>query len=137
MWSCPPRSQTSATGPPGGKYRKRKIQNYRNAGIHKYSNVIKAVIGPRNSEIHEYRDTEIQKYSDDLEAVIGPAAELHLAILFVEWEPGDVDAAGGLEDAGGEVGAQARGAHDHVRGVRAVKLLVRTGQNRIYLGVVM
>ena len=36
-----------------------------------------------------------------LEAVVGPAAELHLAVLVVEGEPGDVDGAGGLEHAGG------------------------------------
>ena len=43
--------------------------------------------------------------------------------LIVEGEPGDVDGAGGLEDAGGDVGAEARAAHHHVRLVRRVKRL--------------
>ena len=40
-----------------------------------------------------------------LETVIRPAAKLHVAVLVVEGEPSDVDLAGGLEDAGRDVGA--------------------------------
>ena len=41
----------------------------------------------------------------NLESVIRPAAKLHVAILVVKGEPSYVDLAGGLEDAGGDVGA--------------------------------
>ncbi len=61
-----------------------------------------------------------------LPAVVSPAAELHLAVLVVEGEPGDVDLAGGLEDAGGDVGAAPLARQHHVRRVRAVERLVRT-----------
>ena len=33
-----------------------------------------------------------------LEPVVGPAAKLHLAVLVIKWEPGDVDLTRGLED---------------------------------------
>ena len=33
-----------------------------------------------------------------LQPVVGPAAKLHLAVLVIKWEPGDVDLARGLED---------------------------------------
>ena len=49
-----------------------------------------------------------------LEPVVRPAPELHLAVLVVEGEPGDVDLAGGLEHAGRDVGAEARTGHYHV-----------------------
>ena len=61
-----------------------------------------------------------------LPPVIRPAAEFHLAVLVVEREPGDVDLAGGLEDAGGDVGAAPLTCQHHVRGVRSVEGLVRT-----------
>ena len=41
----------------------------------------------------------------DLEPVVGPAPELHLAVLVVEGEPGDVDGTAGLEYPGRDVGA--------------------------------
>ena len=65
---------------------------------------------------------------DYLSSVVRPAAELHLALLVVEGEPGDVDLAGGLEDAGGDVGARTLAGQHHVRRVRAVKCLVSTKQ---------
>ena len=46
-----------------------------------------------------------------LEPVVGPAPELHLTVLVVEGEPGDVDGAGGLEYPGRDVGAEARAGH--------------------------
>ena len=49
-----------------------------------------------------------------LESVVRPAAELHLAVLVVEGEPGDVDGTGGLEDPRRDVGAEARTGHYHV-----------------------
>ena len=59
----------------------------------------------------------------DLEPVISPASELHLTVLVVEGEPGDVDGAGGEEDAGGDVGAEAVGGYHHIRWVGSVKSL--------------
>ena len=44
-------------------------------------------------------------FETHLESVIRPAAKLHVAVLVVEGEPSDVDLAGGLEDAGRNVGA--------------------------------
>ena len=61
-----------------------------------------------------------------LEAVVGPAAKLHGAVLVVEGEPGDVDGAGGEEDAGGDVGAEAVGGDHHIGWVGPVKSLAGT-----------
>ena len=61
-----------------------------------------------------------------LESVVRPAAELHLAVLVVEGEPGDVDGAGREEDAGGDVGAEPVGGDYHVGRVGAVKSLAGT-----------
>ena len=61
-----------------------------------------------------------------LAPVVGPAAELHLAVLVVEGEPGDVYLAGGLEDAGRYVGAAPRTRQHHIGRVRAVKGFVGT-----------
>ena len=61
-----------------------------------------------------------------LVAVVGPAAELHVAVLLVEGEPGDVDGAGGLEHAGGDVGAQTLAGHHHVGRERGVERFTRT-----------
>ena len=66
-----------------------------------------------------------------LEPVIGPAPELHVAVLVVEGEPGDVDLASGLENAGGDVGAASLVCHHHVGRERPVKLFVRTKKNYI------
>ena len=60
-----------------------------------------------------------------LETVIGPAPELHVAVLVVEGEPGDVDLASGLENAGGDVGAASLVRHHHVSRERPVKLFIR------------
>ena len=61
-----------------------------------------------------------------LKTIVRPASELHLAVLVVEGEPCDVDGAGGEEDAGGDVGAEAvRGDH-HVGWVGSVKSLAGT-----------
>ena len=50
----------------------------------------------------------------DLEPVVGPAPELHLAVLVVEGEPGDVDGTAGLEYPGRDVLTEARAGHHHV-----------------------
>ena len=63
-----------------------------------------------------------------LEPVVRPASELHLTVLVVEGEPGDVDLAGGHEDAGRDVGAQALVSHHHICWVCSVKGLTRAGK---------
>ena len=61
-----------------------------------------------------------------LKPVIRPTSKLHLAVLVVEGEPGDVDLAGGHEDAGRDVGAQPLVRHHHISRVGSVKGLTRT-----------
>jgi hypothetical protein len=68
-----------------------------------------------------------------LAPVVGPAAKLHLAVLVVEGEPGDVDLAGGLEDAGRDVGAAPLARQHHVRRVGPVKSLIGTKRNKIII----
>ena len=58
-----------------------------------------------------------------LESVVGPTSKLHLTVLVVEGEPGDVDGAGGEEDARGDVGAEAMGGDHHVGRVGPVESL--------------
>ena len=65
---------------------------------------------------------------DYLESVVSPAAEFHVAVLVVEWEPGDVNLASRLEDSRRNVSALPGVRHHHVRRVGAVKGLVGTGQ---------
>ena len=69
---------------------------------------------------------EMLSFETHLESVIRPAAKLHVAVLVVEGEPSDVDLAGGLEDAGGDVGAAPRVCHDHIGREGAIKLLIST-----------
>ena len=76
------------------------------------------VFNPNHPIYDKYKDTYIKP-------VVGPAAELHVAVLIVEGEPGDVDLAGGLEEAGGDVEAVAVAAHNNIRLVSPIKLLVR------------
>ena len=59
-----------------------------------------------------------------LPARVRPGAELEVALLVVKGEPGDVNLAGGLEEAGGHVEATAVTAHNHIRLVSPIKLLV-------------
>ena len=66
-----------------------------------------------------------------LKPVICPASELHLAVLVVEGEPGDVDLAGGHEDAGRDVCAQALVSYHNICRVGSVKGLTRAG--KIYI----
>ena len=77
------------------------------------------VFNPNHPIYDKYKDTYIKP-------VVGPAAELHVAVLIVEGEPGDVDLAGGLEDARRDVGAAPVARHHHVRRVRRVKCVTRT-----------
>ena len=58
-----------------------------------------------------------------LEPVVGPAAELHLAALIIEGEPGDVDGAARLEHTRRDVGAKPLASHNHVGGVGRVEAL--------------
>ena len=67
-----------------------------------------------------------------LKPVIRPTSKLHLAVLVVEGEPGDVDLAGGHEDAGGDVGALALRGHHHICWVGPIKCFTGTeGELRI------
>ena len=56
---------------------------------------------------------------------VGPGSKLEVALLVVKGEPGDVDLAGGLEEAGGHVEATAVTAHNHIRLVSPIEFLVR------------
>ena len=56
-----------------------------------------------------------------LESVVGPAPKLHLTVLVIEREPGDVNFTGGHEDARWDVGAAPAARHHHIRGVRPIK----------------
>ena len=62
-----------------------------------------------------------------LKPVIRPTSKLHLAVLVVEGEPGDVNLAGGHEDAGRDVGAQPLVRHHHISRVGPIKGLTRAG----------
>ena len=67
-----------------------------------------------------------------LKPVIRPTSKLHLAVLVVEGEPGDVNLAGGHEDAGGDVGALALRGHHHICWVGPIKCFTGTeGELRI------
>ena len=59
-----------------------------------------------------------------LKSIISPASKLHITVLIIKREPGDVYLAGGLEDAGRDVGAAAPVRRHHVGGEGPVKLLV-------------
>ena len=65
-------------------------------------------------------------FETHIKPVISPTSKLHLAVLVVEGEPGDVNLAGGHEDAGGDVGAQPLVRHHHISRVGSVKGLTRT-----------
>ena len=66
-----------------------------------------------------------------LKPVIRPASELHLAVLVVEGEPGDVDLAGGHEDAGRDVGAQSLVGHHHISRVGPIKCFAGTEEGKL------
>ena len=63
--------------------------------------------------------------------VVRPAAKLHLAVLVVEGEPGDVDLAGRLEDARWNVSAHSLARHNHIRVIRPIKSFVSTGKREL------
>ena len=66
-----------------------------------------------------------------LEPVICPASELHLAVLVVEGEPGDVDLAGGHEDARRDVGAFPLGGHHYICWIGAIKCFAGTEEGKL------
>ena len=49
-----------------------------------------------------------------LETIIGPASKLHITILVIKWEPGDINGTGRHEDARRNVGAETLVSHHHV-----------------------
>ena len=83
-------------------------------------------LGAQGVELAVWTGSSNRKKVSYIEAVVGPAAKLHLTVLVVEGEPGDVDLAGGHEDAGGDVGAQPLVRHHHISRVGSVKGLTRT-----------
>ena len=56
-----------------------------------------------------------------LQPVVGPAAKLHLAVLVIKWEPGDVNLTGRLEDAWWDVGTDTLASHHHVGRIGPIK----------------
>lgn len=68
----------------------------------------------------------IRKKRAYLKTIVSPAAKFHLALLVVEWKPGDVDLARALEDARRDVETASVVSHHDVCGVRSVETLVRT-----------
>ena len=66
-----------------------------------------------------------------LKPVIRPASELHLAVLVVEGEPGDVDLAGGHEDAGRDVGALPLRCHHHICWIGPIKCFAGTEEGEL------
>lgn len=63
-----------------------------------------------------------------LSPVISPTAKFHLALLFIEGKPSDVDFARALKNAWRDVGTISVAFHHHVRWVRAIKLFVGTAK---------
>lgn len=76
------------------------------------------------------RDVRGRVYIQHLEvqqpAVVRPRAEFQVALLHVEGEPANVDVAGALQDAGGDVLTVARRIHQHVGVESSIETLVRT-----------
>ena len=66
----------------------------------------------------------------DLGLVVRPGAKLHLAVLLVEGEEGDVDAAGALVDGGRCPVQQARGEEVGLGHVRHHELPICTEERR-------
>ena len=64
-----------------------------------------------------------------LVTIVSPAAKLHVAVLVVEWKPGDVNLASGFEYSGRDVGQQPTVTHHHLDWVGPVKSLVSTAKS--------
>ena len=67
------------------------------------------------------QNTEHGRVFAHLEPVVSPATELHLAVLVIKWEPGDVYLTGGLEDAWWDVGTDTLASHHHVGRIGPIK----------------
>ena len=66
-----------------------------------------------------------------LKPVIRPTSKLHLAVLVVEGEPGDVDLAGGHEDAGRDVGTLSLRGHHHICWIGPIKCFAGTEERKL------
>ena len=64
---------------------------------------------------------EVRALYQNLKSIIGPAPKLHLTVLVVKREPGNVDGTAGFEYPGRNVGTQSRAGHHHVRLVGGVE----------------
>lgn len=49
------------------------------------------------------RDVHVYHLEVQQPAIVGPGAKLQVALLHIKWEPPDIDVAGTLQDAWGEV----------------------------------
>ena len=67
-----------------------------------------------------------------LESIISPASKLHITSLFIKWEPSNVNFAGGLEDARGDVGTHALVGHHNISVVCTIKGFVCTKNKDLY-----
>lgn len=72
------------------------------------------------------------KYVIYLESIVSPASKLHITSLFIKWEPSNVNFAGGLEDARGDVGTHALVGHHNVSVVCSIKGFVCTKNKDLY-----
>lgn len=70
------------------------------------------------------KNTWNKKKHSNLKSIVRPGSKLHLAPLIVEGKPGDVDFAGGLEDARRHVQTRSVVPDDHVGRVGSVEALV-------------
>ena len=93
---------------------------------------IKAAVSPPSSlaswksSWNKDVETVPQQAHRYLEPVICPATKLHVTILVVKWEPGDVNGTGGHEDAGRNVGAQTFVSNHHVGRVGCIESFAGT-----------
>ena len=62
----------------------------------------------------------------NLESIVCPAAELHITILVIKWEPSDINWAGRHEDARRNVGAETLVSHHHVGRVGRIESFAGT-----------
>ena len=59
-----------------------------------------------------------------LKSVVRPAAKFHLALLVVEWEPGDIDLACAFKDTRWDVETTSVISHHHIGWICSIEALV-------------
>ena len=68
----------------------------------------------------------------NLESVVCPGSKLHVAVLVIKREPGDVYGTGGHEDARGNVGADTFTGHHYIGGICRIKRFTRAAITRLF-----